>query len=54
MAGGSLKKLSYNVATNILEEVTKQSQGSHTRDIEVDKNSPTTSFINKEQRKRDE
>lgn len=52
--GGSLVKLSYNMDTNLLKEITKKNQGWHTQVTEVAKRSPTTSYIDKDQRKIDE
>ncbi|XP_047264469.1 uncharacterized protein LOC124896741 [Capsicum annuum] len=52
-SGGSLMKLTYHEASNLLAEVTKQNRGCHTLDTEVPKGSPTTFVINKEQRNKD-
>lgn len=51
--GDSIMKLSYNMATKLLEEFTKKNLGWHTRDFKVAKWSPTNFFVNKDQRKRD-
>lgn len=50
-AGDSLVKLHYHVDINLLEEVTKKKRRWHTQDAEVPKISPSTSLVDKEQRK---
>lgn len=47
-ADGSLVKLSYSVASTLLEEVTKKNRGWHTQETEVAKGSLITSYVDKE------
>ncbi|KAF3656522.1 hypothetical protein FXO38_14110 [Capsicum annuum] len=51
-AGSSLVRLSHGIASNLLDQVTKQSRGWHTRDTEVSLGAPSASFVSQEQNKK--
>ncbi|KAF3650187.1 hypothetical protein FXO37_18588 [Capsicum annuum] len=51
-AGSSLVRLSHGIASNLLDQVTKQSRGWHTRDTEVSVGAPSASFVSQEQNKK--
>lgn len=52
--GGCLVKLSYGVASNLLNQVTKLSKGWHTIYAEVAVGVPFTTFMDQEKRRRNE
>lgn len=49
-----LVKLSYRVASNFLNQVTKKNRGWHTQDSDVTIRSSVASYLNKGQRKKDQ